>query len=327
MARKVTPTPAPTPATPTPAPSAKQLLGQLGGTRVKKSTATAQSSNPEKMVPEHLRPTFVLYMDAYALSEKVEDRCVNAADELKVEFFKLWTADLWREKSRPGNPRFFVNNQAGRRDHACIFQVQDSFKLNLAKLTSEDDPATKVERLNKALVDTFLSVDMSNEDAESLAATLIEKEIEAADKRSIDLSRLIDGHWEGSGKNRTKVEPSVEEQELATRIITLLTSDRDDMARLSQREFRDAILPLLLTPEEKDVVVSIEEGITVRKGFLGRVFTYVKSHEELAAVLSVIEPKVSISTQEYAIPDTEGGRNVRKLAAAQEMFATGTGSE
>lgn len=312
-------TPAPAAAAPkSPTASAKDLLKNLTGTK-KAPAASKAPSNPEFPVPADLQETFQRYIVAEAIGDAISDRVDNAAEELKAGFLKFWVGQLWATKSRPGNPRFYVTRDGGSRDAAAVFQVQDAFSFNLGDVP-EGSEAAKIDLLKVALVAALEATGLAGRKAEELAGRLIELEIENVDKKSIDLNRLVDGYWQGVGKNRQKVEASEQDQALALKVISLLTLNPDDLAGLNPKDFKEQVLPLLLAPAEVGQVITVAEGIGVKKGFLNRVAGLVSSEAELRAVLSVIKPKVALGTQEFGLGQDDNVKQARKLEAVSEMF-------
>ena len=186
-------------------------------------------------------------------------------------------------------------------------KVQERFKINKPEVP---DGKTLEEALIESFTDLFVGTGVPESEAESDAARLVNNEFDFTPKKTIDLTKLVFGHYEGEGKNRTWMDATEEEQALANKVITLL----------SARSTGEVTQADLLTDEESESVIEERDSLVIKKGFLQRVCTYVRSLDQLRSLFKIIKPVTVVSGKKFAQADTPEEQNRRKLEVAIDIL-------
>ncbi len=287
--------------------SAKDLLSSLtAGKKPKAAKADSRSNRPELGLTPSLEQAFINFAAADALAEEVDARIGREKDFLNDGCFKLWSETLWKCKNRPANPALNVEKN-GQDDIQGIYQVQERYSLNLPVVPQDK---TLAEAVTDKLAELFVVKGMSQEDAVAKASALVENELMLSPKPLIDLDRLVNGHWEGEGKNKTFVEATAFQQGVAAKLITMIRARRP----------KELIDVGTFTDEEADELLEYKAQLKVKTGFLSRVCGYVNSLEQLRMVFSIIKPVYFPQSKKFAASDTPDERNRRLLTTACDIL-------
>ncbi len=287
--------------------SAKDLLsGLTAGKKATPKKTDSRANRPELELSSALEQAFINFAAADALAEEVNSRIEREKDFLNDGCFQMWTETLWKNKSRPANPALNVEKN-GQDDIQGIYQVQERYSLNMPEVPSDK---TLAEAVMDKLADLFVATGMNQEEAETKAGSLVENELILSPKPLIDLDRLVNGHWEGEGKNKTFVEASAFQQGIATKLITMIRAR-------SPEELAEAGT---FTDEEADELLEYKAQLKVKTGFLSRVTQYVNSLEQLRMVFSIVKPVRFPQAKKFAAADNAEERNRRLLSTACDIL-------
>jgi hypothetical protein len=284
---------------------AKSKLASIGAKKAKKPAE--QKTRPELKLSPAQEHSFVRFIEADAVAELAKERVKQERATLDPSLLSSWIDTLWKTKNQPANPALEVKKN-GVVDISGLFQVQERFKLNKPEVP---EGTTLAERLIETLTDLYVGTGVPEEEAEVDAARLINEEIDFTPKKQLrSWNELLEGHYEGAGKERTFVVASDEDMNLAEKALKLLQCrDRSELADED-----------MLTDEEFDSLNEEKDIVMVKAGFLKRICTYVKSLDQLRAIFTIIKPVCSISSKKFAKADTPEEQNRRKLAAAVDIL-------
>ncbi len=276
--------------------SAKELLSSLTKKKPLPKKPDSRSSRPELALPQELEATFTRFIGAHAVAEVVDARREQEKAALDEGCFDLWVEKLWKSKARPANPSVKLDKN-GSPDLAAIFQVHERYQTAF-EIPEDKSPADEAIALFRSV---FASIGMNAADAEADAKALVENEIDFTPKTSVEFNKLVNGHYEGDGKNRTFVEATPEEQALATKAILLLHArTKADLSRCEP-----------LTDEEEAAIIDTKYNVVIRPSFLQRVCNYSRSLDQLKKIFSVIKPVKYPSHIKFAFSDTPEEKNKR----------------
>jgi hypothetical protein len=288
-------------------PNAKDLLSKLTtGKKPVKSAEAARKERPEMDLPAEVQDAVRRFAGVHALAEVVEKSLDQEKEFVDQGCFEEWLQRLWKGRTRPANPAVKLE-EGGKVDVSLIFQVQERYSPNLPEAKGEQSIQ---EATIAVLAESFHSLGMKEDEAVGAATNLVTNELDFTPKTFIDFNKLVNGHFEGTGKNRTFVEASATEQAIATKVLQLLQCR-------TKEELADAEP---LTDVEADQVVETKYSVVVKPGFLQRVCGYVNNLEQLRAVFMIIKPVKYPSHVKFAASDTPEERNRRLVAMAMEIM-------
>lgn len=287
--------------------SAKDLLSSLiQGKKPTPKKTENRANRPALELTPALEQAFINLGAAEGLEELIESRIEREKDFLDDGCFKIWTEGLWKQKNRPANPTLEVSKN-GRPDIQGIYQVQERYKLNAPEISQEK---TLEEAVTDKLVDLLVGAGMPQKEAETKAGDLVANELVLNNKPIIDLDRLTNGHWEGTGKNKTFVEASQTEQAVASKLIKLIKArSNEDLAAAGH-----------FTDEEAEELLELKPQVKVKTGFLTRVTNYVNNLDQLRIVFSIIIPVHFPQIKKFAASDTAEEKNRRHLETAADII-------
>lgn len=286
--------------------SAKELLSSLTAGK-KPTTATNTRNRPELEVPAELEETFRRFIGADALEEIVSARSEAEKKMLVSAFFDHWVDRIWKLKTRPANPQVKIDNEAGKEDMSCIFQVVEKMSVTLPEANDNQTPAEVALNLFETL---FTNTGMDSKQAKEAATKLVENEIDFTPIVSINLTKLIEGHYEGEGRNKTRVDASAEEQAIAQKTLALLNVR-------TQKDFLDCEP---LTDKEAGMLIETKHKAMVKPNFLQRVCGYVHNIDQLRAIFTVLKPEQRVSGKKFAASDTPEEKTRRLLGVAIDIL-------
>ena len=278
------------------AKSASDLLSGLnkGAKKAKKPTAKERNTLD---LPKDVQGSLVKWVEAKLLSEVIDSRLKNKAEEVKEACLELMLEHLWEHGSLPGNPSLKLNNDAGHLDIQAIYILQKKFKIRIPVVDDESPEETAA----RILVDAGLS--------EENAENLVEAELDMTPQTGVrPLNELVDGHY---GENKEWIEASADEQEAGRKLLAFLTADSDESAQVAVEA---------LTDDERDTVIRRSNKIVVRAGFYERVKNYCTTPEQLTAVFQIVQPVHYPSRAKLGISDTERRKNERLAATAADIL-------
>lgn len=240
-----------------PAAPAKKSLKDLFG-KMDKKTKTPElikvKVRPSLELSEEEEKELVTYVGYSAVFKRVEERYNNQKAEVTQHCFDSWTKFLWDNKCVPKeNPK--VEAKENGRTVSAIFQVQNRFSLNVA-VEEDQEP-------ENAVIDMLVAVGVKEE----TAMEIVSKELDFTPKRGV--------------KNLSEVMEQEGGEGAVTRFMTMCYTDAENGNSIEVEPLTDADRALLFYNTA---------STTVANGFYDRLPTYVKSLEELRAVLSVIKP-------------------------------------
>jgi CheY-like chemotaxis protein len=257
------------PTTPATKPSAKDLLGSLTAGKKPTKKAAATSSRPDLELSPALSTAFERFAGAHALLDVVEARRDQEKDFLNDGCFETWTERLWKAKNRPANPELKIDKN-GQTDIQGIYQVQERYTFNAPDVP---DGKSLEEVVIEKFVDLFTATGMSQTDAETAATNLVTNELTLSPKPIIDLDRLVNGHYEGEGKNKNFVEATPAEQAIASKLIQMIKARTPE--ELSEVGcFTDEEESLSLQQEGTEAVLQVRDsGVGIAPDLMPRIFT------------------------------------------------------
>lgn len=275
----------------------KNLLNSLVKSAAKKPAAPKQD-RPTVDVPANVLESFKRLVGAKTVYEVAESRLEVESELVKEEMLDLFAETVFRNGAVPANPKLQTELNDGRPDMSGIFQVQNRFKVNIP-----EDVNGNTEIPVRVLF-ALEAVGMATDAAQKL----IDAEIDGSPVvRLRPFGELVDGHYEGEGKNKTFVEASAEEKAVGQKLLEFVTGTASDP----------------LTEEERAIAVTIEERIKVKEGFMQRLKGYCDSEDVVKGVLKVITPTHFVSHMKLGISDTPEQRQNRLKAIAAEIVGKG----
>ena len=166
-----------------------------------------KTNRPEITVPDEVLEAFKRLVGADAVFHVAESRFDVEHETIKSLMLASFAEVLFKNGYMPANPRLTADKN-GFPDLEGVFQVQTRYKITMPE---EIDGNTDVAvRLLSALFTAGLP--------EAKAKELIENEIDCQPRASLrPFNELVNGHYEGEGKNRTFVEASDDEKAVACR--------------------------------------------------------------------------------------------------------------
>jgi hypothetical protein len=274
----------------------KNLLNQL--VKTKKPAAATKPDRPSVDVPDVVLKAFERLVGANAVLEVAEARKEVEAGLVNEEMLDLFAESLFKFGSTPANPKLQTEHN-GRPDMTGIFQVQNRFKFNIPEDVNGDTDITN------RLVFALESVGMGKVDA----LKLVEGEIDAAPVVTLrPFGELVNGHYEGEGKNKTFVEASDAEKAVGQKLLEFVTGTSAEP----------------LTEDERNIAVRIVENIKVKEGFLQRLKGYCATKDVLRGVLKVITPVHFVSHMKLGVSDTPEQRQARLKLIAADLIGSET---
>lgn len=290
--------------------SAKDLLsGLTAGKKAEPKKAASAVSRPELDLDAHpqLKDSFRRFMEAWAVEEVVDQRLTQEKALLNDGCFDIWSENLWKSKSRPANPSLEIPNAKGQDDLVGLYQVQERYSLNLPQVPEGQELKDVVI---ENLAEAFKGTGMSDTDADAAAAKFVNTELVLGVKPVVDLDRLTNGRWEGTGKNKSFIEATTTEQAIASKIITLLqVRNKSDFGNAEP-----------LDDSEMSQAVQFLPNVMVKPGFLNRVCSYVNTLDQLRCVFNVVKPVRFPQGRKFAVSDTPQEKNDRLAAAFKDMM-------
>lgn len=270
----------------------KTLLNSLIK-NAKKAPAPKQD-RPTVDVPDNVIKSFRRLVGAKAVYEVAEARLEVESELVKEEMLDLFGETIFRNGSVPANPKLQTELADGRPDMSGIFQVQNRFKFNIPEdVNGNSDVAVRV-------LFALEAVGMSTDNAQKL----IDAEIDGSPVvRLRPFGELVDGHYEGEGKNKTFVEATAEEKAVGQKLLEFVSGTNSDP----------------LTEDERAIAIRIEERIKVKEGFMQRLKGYCQTEDIVKGVLKVITPTHFVSHMKFGISDTPEHRQTRLKAEASEI--------
>lgn len=265
-----------------------ELLEKL--VKTKKPTAPKQD-RPTVDVPSNVLQSFTRLVGAKCVAEIAEARQEVEAEIVKSEMLDAFGETLYKHGAVPANPKL-ETSIAGRPDMSGIFQVQNRFKFNLPEG-------------NEDLTDRLISaLQMAGQDKD-VAKDMVEKEIDTTPVVTLrPFNELVNGHYEGEGKNRTFVDATDKEKTVGQKLLEFVTGTSAEP----------------LTEEERDIVLVHEENVKAKTGFLQRLKGYCANVDVLKGVLKVVTPTHFISHMKLGISDTPEERQQRLKGIAVELI-------
>jgi hypothetical protein len=297
---------------PTQTQDAKSLLSSLtAGKKAQPKKSESKPVRPELALDQHptLKEAFRRFIEAWAVEEIVDQRLVQEKAILNDGCFDIWTDGLWRGKTRPANPSLEIPNEKGQDDLVGLYQVQERYSLNLPQVPEGQElKDVVIEKLTEA----FKATGMPDDEAADAASNFVNTELVLGVKPVVDLDRLTNGRWEGTGKNKSFIEATKDEQAIAAKVITLLQA----------RSKTDLASAECLSDEEMSQAVQFLPNVMVKPGFLNRVCSYVKSVDQLRCIFSVVRPTRFPQGRKFGASDTPEEKNRRLAAAFKDMMGS-----
>jgi len=286
---------------------AKQLYGKLtaGRKAEPKKTTVDKSKRPSVILTPQEELVFRRFTAAYSVAKEVDARRDNEKALFNASCLNKWVEDLWRTKHRPPT-QFVAVDHDGKPDMSANFIVSDRYTFNMPEVRDDE---TLDEAFTRKFVDLLVASDMDKNDAEAAAVALVNNELDLAQRPNIDLFYWLVGHYEGEGENRVFKDATDEEKALGVKVLTNLQAQSGKFEPLTAAEY--------------DKLIEMKNHIDVKKGFLQRVCSYVKTLNQLQAVFTVIRPIVWPGQVKFGISDTPKRRNERMWLEAKDILGVG----
>lgn len=274
-------------------PSAKALLENL--TQHLEPQPPVVAKRPEMTMEDPLRRAVFRWGAAASLGKLVDARIELEKSVIHDACFEKWTEDLWKHKSRPANPEINIEEN-GRVVVEAIFIVQERYTFDFPQV----QPGQKLQDVVADDLSTRLAhKGMPEAEAKAVSARLVTEELTLKPKYYIDLDALSNGHFEGEGKNKTFVEATAQQQDIAARLLRLL--------------------PEHFSREELQILLPSKTKVAVKPGFLQRVTTYAQSLDQLKEIFSTVVPTCYPKLNSFGA--TEKERKEMQLAVASDILA------
>ena len=269
--------------------------------RIKKTSKKKEPKGKKELrvvaIPDSLQPKVRELCELSYLSHQLSPLISSRQSAIGIEFFNLWTQEMWDTKRSPDNFNVMLpkldgdGKSTGLDDTKCQFQLK--FRVagvnkkapkydDLNEDVGEDDDEITVE---ETLIETLQSgvVGMSEKNARKFVA----EEIEVADE--VTLAKTV-------------------EKMLAEKKGTVLRSVADKltdyMHKRPTKEGGKVVSMPTFTDEEEEAAWVTDQVVSLKEGLLERVFTYCESVDELRKLLLWIEVTKQVSNFDFAIADT-----------------------
>lgn len=285
---------------------AKNLFNKMASKKKPTPKAAAKPSRPEMELTPAMEQMFIRFIGAYAVAEEIGKRADQEKANLDEGCLNFWIDRLWKQRSRPANPEIKIDKH-GTLDMRAIFQVRDYLKIELPEIPDDKDAATVAA---EQLTDVLVGTGMDEDEAAEAAKNLVANELDFTPSYTADFNKLMFGHYEGDGRNKTFIEATSQEQALANKAVALWNArTKEDLEKCET-----------LTDEECERLFVIKFSAVVKKGFFDRVCTYVKTVEQLRAIFKIIRPSRFPSHMKFAASDTNEERNRRLAIEALDIL-------
>ena len=284
---------------------AKQLYSKLtSGKKAEPKKVGDKAKRPSINLTSQEEQTFKRFTAAYAVAKEVDARRDNEKALFNSSCLSRWVEDLWKSKNRPPTQFISVNLPNGKPDLSTNFIVSDKYTFNMPEVKENE---TLDEAFTRKFVELFTATGMEESDAEAAAVSLVNNELDLAQRPSIDLFRWLVGHYEGEGENKMFKDATDDEKALGVKVLTNL-----------QCQNSSKFLPLSM--DECDKIIEMRNHLDVKKGFLQRVCSYVKSLDQLKTVFTIIKPVVWPGQVKFGISDNPNERNHRMWLEAKDIL-------
>ncbi len=240
-----------------------------------------------------------------ALEKAVTKRLDLVKDRVTSITWAVFTAEFWRTKQKPANPKLVIRDADGKPDHDALYQVRD--QLSLAQYQTFE---SVVSALVWGDADTALEI----HEAQRLVANEIQSN--PCLRMRYTLTELAEGHTQKSATGQNEFVPASDrEQVLAEKILAFLMAAPDKKGKVTRPG---------LTTEERAFLLVKDNRLAFRdpKGFFARVHEYATTLEQLRHVLGCFSPVHFFSPMHFAVSDPEPQRQDRLLAVARTVIGT-----
>jgi len=269
------------------------LLKQLNKT-AKNTKSAPKNERPTMEVPPEALEAFKRLVGANSVLDVCEARKEVEATYVNGIMLDAFSESVFKNGTQPANPRFEVSVN-GKPDMSGLFQVQTRFKINIE------------EGLDEVQNRLILALRLAGLDEEH-AKALVENEIDVEPVTTLrPFDELVNGHYQGMGKNRTFVEATEKEKAVGTKLLSFVLGQPAEP----------------FTDDEREVAVVSKENIKPKPGFMQRICNYASSVDEIKAIFMVISPTHFVSHMKFAISDTPEQRQTRLIEEAARILGSG----
>jgi len=289
MAKATTRNPVAAPETEKPAIAVVKPKNPLDALKMVSKAATKPAKKKEKERPEleldeEQSSVFNEWRAAKELLKLFKDKEETDNALVKDILFALYAELLWQFGVLE-NPT--VKTEVGGKPYnSAIYAVKEKYKVKMPEVGEDQEPAD-------ALVDLLVDLGVEKPDA----VRLVEKEVDFTPNSGLrSFSELAVGSWRGN----TFTPSTEEEKAVSTKIMEFVINN--------------------LTPEEQAVCLVSSVQTKVQKGFLDRAKSYAHSVEQLAAILSVIEPEQALTSKLFAATEDLPGKQRVLLEVAEKVL-------
>lgn len=252
-----------------------------------KASAKASSKKPTE---------WILRLDAvnsqnvigYCESQAVIKPFEAFSDSCKAQVidacYNEFITKFWSDRTRPANPQVQALKSDGSVDSELIFILQDKFKINIAGPEADSDynPEWAKTAAIKALQDAGLTP--------AKAKKFVETELDCiVSTHFLSLQEMIDGV---TGSGRKKISATAITKSAGHKLMKFMLT-------------RDASTPETLTDEEFASITYKKLEYIPKAGLLDRVCSHCKSLDDLKCIFKVIQPVISIRSDEFGVSDSE----------------------
>jgi hypothetical protein len=239
------------------------------------------------------------------LEKAVSKRLGLVKDRVTAIAWAVFTAEFWRTKQKPANPKLVIRDAEGKPDHDALYQVRD--QLSLAQYQSFD---SVVSALVWGDADTALEIHQARQ--------LVANEIQSDPclRMRYTLTELAEGHTQKSATGQNEFIAATDaEQVLAEKILAFLMAAPDKKGKVTRPG---------LTTDERAFLLVKDARLAFRdpKGFFARVHEYATTLEQLRHILGCFSPVHFFSPMHFAVSDSQPQRQDRLLDVARTVLGT-----
>ncbi len=230
----------------------------------------------------------------------------------KTALFHAFTAEFWKRKKKPENPRIVIPDPAGEPDHDTLYQLRDQFSLSsfadsdaiIDALTAPPPEGTKASALDAPL-------------SHDKAVGLVAREITSSPTLRLryTLTELAEGHYEDDpGGSARFVEATKAETTIADKLLRyILASHTTGTGKVT-------LAPL--TEAERAHLLVLDPRLTFAdpKGFISRACDYVTSLPQLRRLLATFRPVQIFSGSHFALTASDTDRRARLVLVAAAVI-------
>lgn len=227
------------------------------------------------------------------LTGEIKGPLDNQLKAVKVEFFNMWTQEMWDSKKKPDNfcvvlPKLDDKGKPipGLSDTRCAFQIKFRADGIKSKTPKEEDLPDEFETVEEAIIGALQSVVGLSEPN---AKKFVDAEVEVRDE--VTLAMPLDKMLEA--------DPETTDGAIYSSIGNKLV---DYMQARTRAQSGKVKLPVFTEAEEASALVTVQVTY-LKEGLFERVFTYCENIEQLRKLLTYCSVTLQVADFDFGMSD------------------------